>query len=96
MMTIRPAELVGIGAPAMRRKGRMQIGADADVTVFDPETIDARSTIADPSLESVGVDYVFVEGTEVRNPGGNVLETTSADGTTAANRPGRAIVSDRT
>ncbi len=90
MMTIRPAELVGIGAPAMRRKGRMQIGADADVTVFDPERIAARSTLADPAQESVGVEYVFVAGTEVRNPGGNVLTDSAGE----PNRPGRAATSE--
>ena len=72
MMTIRPANLLGLSAPAMRRKGRMQIGADADVTIFNPNTIIDRSTIANPAQESVGVDYVFVNGVEVRNPGGLV------------------------
>ena len=95
MMTIRPANLVGIGAPAMRSKGRMQIGADADVTVFDPETIIDRSTLADPSRESVGVEFVFVAGVEVRNPDGNMMETTGADGSTTRVRPGRAITSAR-
>ena len=73
-------------APQMTRKGRLQIGADADITVFNPATIADRSTIADPAQESVGVQYVFVNGTEVRNPEGNV---TSA-------LPGLAITSDRT
>ena len=95
MMTIRPANLVGIGAPAMRRKGRMQIGADADVTVFDPATIIDRSTLADPARESVGVEYVFVDGIEVRNPEGNVVEASSTDGAAGPVRPGRAITSER-
>ena len=72
MMTIRPANLLGISSPAMRRKGRMQIGADADVTIFNPNTIIDRSTIADPAQESVGVEYVFVNGVEVRNPAGTL------------------------
>lgn len=85
MMTIRPARLLEISSPQMTRKGRLQIGADADVTVFDPATIADRSTIADPAQESIGVQYVFVNGTEVRNPEGNI---TSA-------LPGVAITSDR-
>jgi len=80
MMTIRPAKMLGIGAPDMRRKGRMQIGADADVTVFDPLTIRDQSSIADPAQESVGVQHVFVLGEAVRTNGVN---------TTA--RPGTAI-----
>lgn len=73
MMTIRPANLLSISSPQMLRKGRIQIGADADITVFDPLTIQDQSTIANPALESVGVGYVFVNGTEVRNPDGNVI-----------------------
>ncbi len=85
MMTIRPAKLLEISSPQMSRKGRLQIGADADITVFDPLTIEDRSTIENPAQESVGVKYVFVNGTEVRNLDGNV---TSA-------KPGVAIRSDR-
>lgn len=72
MMTIRPAKLLEIGSSQMRRKGRLQIGADADITVFDPVTITDRSTIENPAIESVGVQYVYVNGTEVRNLDGNV------------------------
>jgi hypothetical protein len=72
MMTIRPAELTGIGAPAMRRKGRMQIGADADITVFNLDTITDNSTIADPAQESTGVVHVMVNGVDVRANGVNV------------------------
>lgn len=72
MMTIRPANLLALSSPQMTRKGRIQIGADADITVFDPLTIQDRSTIESPAQESVGVEYVFVNGTEVRNLEGNV------------------------
>jgi N-acyl-D-aspartate/D-glutamate deacylase len=81
--TILPAQLLGLGAPAMRRKGRLQIGADADITVFDPHTIADRSTIEDPAQESVGVDYVLVDGTVVKTP----------DGIVRSARPGTAITS---
>jgi Amidohydrolase family len=69
--TILPARLTEIGAPAMRKKGRLQIGADADVTVFDPKTLIDRSTIEAPGVESKGVEYVFVGGQIVRDPKGN-------------------------
>ncbi len=72
MMTVRPADLLSISSPQMTRKGRIQIGADADITVFDPLTIQDQSTIENPAQESIGVEYVFVNGTEVRNPDGNV------------------------
>jgi dihydroorotase len=79
--TILPAKLTERGAPAMRRKGRLQLGADADVTVFDPERLTDRSTIEAPGIESEGVRYVLVAGEIVRDPQGNRREA----------RPGVAI-----
>ena len=69
--TILPAQLTERGAPAMRRKGRLQIGADADITVFDPDRLIDRSTIEAPGVESEGVRYVLVGGDVVRDPQGN-------------------------
>jgi N-acyl-D-aspartate/D-glutamate deacylase len=69
--TILPAQLTEGGAPQMRKKGRLQIGADADVTVFDPATLIDRSTIEAPGVESEGVQYVIVDGQVVRTPQGN-------------------------
>lgn len=80
--TILPARLTEGGAPRMGKKGRLQIGADADVTVFDPETLIDRSTIEAPGVESEGVRYVFVSGQLVRDPQGNRTDV----------RPGTAIV----
>jgi N-acyl-D-aspartate/D-glutamate deacylase len=81
--TILPARLTEIGAPAMRAKGRLQIGADADLTIFDPERLIDRSTIEAPGTESEGVEYVVVAGELVRDGDGNRRDT----------RPGTAITS---
>ena len=69
-MTILPAKRLEAKAPALRTKGRLQRGADADVTIFDPNTIIDRATIEDPSQESVGIDYVLVAGRVVKSPEG--------------------------
>ena len=61
-MTVLPAERVRGAAPRMARKGRLAVGADADVTVFDPGRIIDRATFADPEQASVGVAYVVVNG----------------------------------
>jgi hypothetical protein len=66
-MTIVPARRLESRVPAMRRKGRLQIGADADITVFDPTTVADRSTIADPAQESAGIEYVLVSGQLVKD-----------------------------
>jgi N-acyl-D-aspartate/D-glutamate deacylase len=41
----------------------MQEGVDADIVVFDPETIADRSTFEHPMEPSVGVHYLVVGGT---------------------------------
>lgn len=83
-MTIQPARLLEGRCPALRRKGRLGIGADADITVFDPATVRDRSTIENPAQESEGIRWVVVEGRVARSPDG------------AADHPpaGRALRSD--
>ena len=46
-------------------KGRLQVGLDADITVFDPATVEDRATYERPNHTSVGVNYVLVNGTLV-------------------------------
>lgn len=65
-MTILPARRLEARVPAMRRKGRLQIGADADVTVFDPARVADTSTVDDPARMAVGVEYVLVAGQLVK------------------------------
>ena len=64
-MTIAPARRVEAAAPHMARKGRVQVRADADITVFDPRTILDRATFEKGDLPSAGVVHVLVGGTFV-------------------------------
>jgi N-acyl-D-aspartate/D-glutamate deacylase len=68
-MTLMPAHRLEKRVPAMKRKGRLQVGADADITVFDPETIHDRSTYENGKMASEGVRYLFVNGTVVVRDG---------------------------
>ena len=49
--------------PAFKKKGRMQEGMDADVIVFDPETVADMSTFKEPKQLSKGMKHVIVNGT---------------------------------
>jgi dihydroorotase len=64
-MTIMPAQLLEPRVPAMRQKGRLQIGADADITIFDAEQVIDRATYREPSLPPVGIEHVIVNGVSV-------------------------------
>ena len=61
-VTILPARRTEAMLPAMARKGRLQRGADADIVVFDPETIIDRATVEHPDRASSGIDLVVVAG----------------------------------
>lgn len=64
-MTLMPAQMLERSTPAARHKGRLQEGADADIVIFDPQTIADRSTFQRPMEPSVGVHYLLVAGTPV-------------------------------
>jgi len=51
--------------PEMKKKGRIQEGMDADIVVFDPETITEMATFRDPCNVSKGMKHVIVNGTFV-------------------------------
>src|SRR4029077_14142650 len=64
-MTLMPAQRLEARVPAMRQKGRLRVGADADITIFDPVTVIDRSTYREPSLSPVGIQHVIVNGVSV-------------------------------
>ncbi|NIP58833.1 MAG: amidohydrolase family protein, partial [Gemmatimonadetes bacterium] len=61
-ITVLPASRLEKAVPRMGLKGRLQVGADADVTVFDPGTVRARATYANPDRRSAGIPWVVVNG----------------------------------
>jgi len=61
-MTILPARVLDSYSPAMARKGRLQAGMDADITIFDPETVIDHATYQDPLQASSGIVHVLVNG----------------------------------
>jgi dihydroorotase len=84
-MTLMPAQRLERRVPTMGNKGRIRIGADADLTVFDPQRIADQSTFEQPARNSTGIKYVLVNGGIVLRNG--QLETGNTLG-----RPVRAPV----
>jgi N-acyl-D-aspartate/D-glutamate deacylase len=80
-MTLLPAQRLEKAAPSMRLKGRIKVGADADIVVFDPATVIDRATFENPAQYSTGIPYVMVGGVFV------VRDEKLVEGV----RPGKAV-----
>ena len=78
-----PATIIQDAAPAMRKKGRVQVGADADLTIFDANTVSDLASF-ESVRASTGFRHVLVGGTFVVRDGELI----------ASARPGRAIRSE--
>jgi N-acyl-D-aspartate/D-glutamate deacylase len=76
-----PSRVLDSVASAMRRKGGLCAGADADIVVIDPSSIGDAATYADPIRPSVGVRHLLVVGTFVIRDGQLIPDS----------RPGRPI-----
>ncbi len=74
-MTSLPARAMGL-----QRKGVIRSGMDADLVVFDPDTVAARATYEDPLRPPRGIPHVLVDG-----------EFVVRDGETTGATPGRAL-----
>jgi cytosine/adenosine deaminase-related metal-dependent hydrolase len=64
-MTLMPAQRLEARVPAMKDKGRIRVGADADITIFDAAQIIDRSTYREPAMPPVGIRHVIVNGVPV-------------------------------
>jgi hypothetical protein len=79
--TLLPAQVLEGCVPAMRTKGRLQAGTDADVVVFDHDRISDLATYQESTRPSTGIVHVLVDGTFVVRDEHLVLDA----------RPGRAL-----
>jgi N-acyl-D-aspartate/D-glutamate deacylase len=56
-------------APVFRDKGRIRVGADADITVFASERVIDKATHEAPLEYSAGIQFVLVNGVAVVKDG---------------------------
>jgi N-acyl-D-glutamate deacylase len=80
-----PARILEESVPQMRRKGRLQPGADADIVVFDLERVGDRATYETPARTSTGIEYVLVNGAVLVADG--VLDPQAMPGRAIRNAP---------
>jgi N-acyl-D-aspartate/D-glutamate deacylase len=71
-MTLLPAQRLEKRAPVFQNKGRIRVGADADITIFNPDTVIDKATFEDPLQFSAGISYVLVNGVPVVKDGTTV------------------------
>jgi hypothetical protein len=67
--SLMPAQRLETMSPQMRQKGRLRVGADADIAVFDAGRVIDKATYQNPAQYSEGFRYVLVEGTFVVRDG---------------------------
>jgi len=68
-MTLMPAQRLEPSVPAMRNKGRIKVGADADIVVFNPDRIIDKATFENAAQYSEGIENVMVGGVFVLRNG---------------------------
>ncbi len=83
--SLMPARRLERRAPMFLRKGRIKVGADADLVVFDPAEVKDNATYQAPTLPSSGIVHVLVNGVPV------VRDGQFQDGVLAG-RPARAPI----
>ena len=71
-MTLLPAKMLEKVVPAMRFKGRIQVGADADITIFNPDTVIDKATFEEGLKFSEGIAHVMVNGSFILKNGQRV------------------------
>jgi N-acyl-D-aspartate/D-glutamate deacylase len=81
-MSLMPAERLETVDTDAKRIGRLRQGAQADIVVFDPQTVQDRASFRAPTEASVGVRYLVVAGVVVVD-GGHIVDGVA---------PGRALV----
>ena len=71
-MSLLPAQRVALISDQMKGKGKVQVGADADIVVFDPDTVIDTATFEGGLSFSEGIVHTMVNGVFVVRDGETV------------------------
>ena len=74
-MSYLPAKRLETIAPTMHHKGRLQVGADADICIFNPTTITDKASFEKGLAFSEGMEFVIVNGIVVLKNGTTLNNT---------------------
>jgi len=83
-MSLYQAQWLSQSSSSFDKKGRIQLGADADIVIFDPIKVQANAAYGDPYQSPSGIPYVIVAGQIV------VKNSTVVDGV----HPGKRLLGD--
>jgi N-acyl-D-aspartate/D-glutamate deacylase len=83
-MSLYQAQWMAQVAVAFTKKGRIQLGMDADLVIFDPDTVAANAVYGEPYKPPTGIAHVIVGGRQI------VVDSVRVEG----RYPGRRILGD--
>ena len=73
-LSLIPAQILEPAVPQMKKKGRLMVGADADVVVFDLERVQDNATYIEPAQLSTGYRHVVVNGVPIIKEGARIAD----------------------
>ena len=68
-LSLYQAKWMAQASPAFDKKGRIQVGADADIVIFNPATVAANATYGKPYEKPTGIEHVLVAGRHIVKDG---------------------------
>lgn len=64
-MSLYQAQWLEQSSLAFKKKGRLQEGADADIVIFNPDSVGANADYGDPYKKPTGIKHVIVGGRHI-------------------------------